>query len=95
MLTTLVDMPFEAEGWYYEVKWDGYRGLDFMNKGKIDLKSRNDKSFVEKFYPVTAALKKWNVNAVVDGEIVLLNENGSSNFGAFQNWRGEADGELY
>src|SRR4051812_35893150 len=45
MLATLVDKPFEEEGWLYEVKWDGYRALAFCNKNKVELKSRNDKSF--------------------------------------------------
>ncbi|MES2681559.1 MAG: DNA ligase D [Bacteroidota bacterium] len=94
MLATLVDKPFDEEGWLYEVKWDGYRAMAFMNKGTVALKSRNDKSFNEKFYPVHRALKEWNINAIVDGEVVVLNENGTSNFGALQNWRSEADGEL-
>ncbi|MES2430258.1 MAG: DNA ligase D [Bacteroidota bacterium] len=95
MLATLVDKPFSEEGWLYEVKWDGYRAVGFINKGKIELKSRNDKSFNEKFYPVTKALKDWGINAIVDGEVVVLNENGVSDFGALQNWRSEADGELF
>lgn len=36
-----------------------------------DLKLRNDKSFNEKFYSVLDALKAWNVNAVVDGEVTV------------------------
>ncbi|MEP6748311.1 MAG: DNA ligase D [Bacteroidota bacterium] len=95
MLATLVDKPFEDEGWLYEVKWDGYRALGLMKNGKAELISRNDKSFNEKFYPVTKALELWNINAVVDGEIVVVGDNGISNFGALQNWRSEADGELY
>ncbi len=95
MLATLVDQPFEENGWLYEIKWDGYRAVALMNKEKVELKSRNDQSFNEKFYPVTKALQEWNINAVVDGEVVVLNENGISNFGALQNWRSEADGELF
>ncbi len=95
MLATLVDKPFDKEGWLYEIKWDGYRAVAFMNNGKVELKSRNDKSFNEKFYPVYAALQKWGINAIVDGEIAVLDNNGISNFGALQNWRSEADGELY
>ncbi len=95
MLATLVDKPFDEEGWVYEVKWDGYRAVSLMNKGKVEIISRNNKSFTEKFYPVTRALEEWNINAVVDGEIVVVNENGISNFGSLQNWRSEADGELY
>ncbi|MCE3278532.1 MAG: ligase [Bacteroidetes bacterium] len=94
MLATLVDKPFEEEGWVYEVKWDGYRAVAFCNKKKVDLKSRNDKSFNDKFYPVVKTLKGWGVDAVIDGEVVVVGENGISNFGDLQNWRSEADGEL-
>jgi len=94
MLATLVDKPFDNNGWLYEIKWDGYRAVAFMNKGFVTLKSRNDKSFNEKFYPVFQALNGWGVNAIIDGEVVVVNEKGSANFGALQNWRSEADGEL-
>jgi bifunctional non-homologous end joining protein LigD len=94
MLATLVDKPFDRDGWMYEVKWDGYRALAFINKGKVELKSRNNKSFNEKFYPVNNVLSKWKINAVIDGEIVVVTENGISHFGNLQNWRSEADGEL-
>lgn len=95
MLATLVDQPFDEPGWIYEVKWDGYRALAFVNKNKVELKSRNNKSFNDKFYPVTRALSKWKINVVIDGEIVVVGEEGISNFGDLQNWRSEADGELY
>lgn len=94
MLATLVDKPFDDEGWIYEIKWDGYRAVAFMNKGEVEFKSRNDKSFNEKFYPLYESLKAWGINAVVDGEVVVVNEQGVANFGALQNWRSEADGEL-
>jgi len=94
MLATLVDEPFDDPNWQYEVKWDGYRALAFINKGKVDLFSRNNKSFNEKFYPIYDLLQKWKLKAVLDGEILVLNEKGVSNFGALQNWRSEADGEL-
>lgn len=95
MLATLIDKPFDEPGWIYEVKWDGYRAIAGINKGKVELISRNNKSFNEKFYPVSDALKKCNINAILDGEVVVLDEKGISNFGDLQNWRSEADGELY
>ncbi|MBE0663124.1 MAG: DNA ligase D [Bacteroidales bacterium] len=95
MLATVVDKPFDKDGWQYEIKWDGYRAVAFCNKEKVDLKSRNDKSFNEKFYPVHKAIQQWNLHAVVDGEVVVLDEAGKPNFGALQNWRSEADGEIY
>lgn len=94
MLATLVDKPFEAPGWTYEIKWDGYRALAFMHQGEVELKSRNDKPYNEKFYPVYETLVKWGIDAIIDGEVVVLDSNGKSNFGALQNWRSEADGDL-
>ncbi|HEX7848023.1 MAG TPA: non-homologous end-joining DNA ligase [Chitinophagaceae bacterium] len=94
MLATLVDQPFDEPGWLYEIKWDGYRAVALLNKGKVELISRNNKSFNEKFYPITAALKKWKINAIVDGEVVVLKKTGVAHFGSLQNWRSEVDGEL-
>jgi len=94
MLAILVDEPFDDPNWQYEVKWDGYRALAFINKGKVELFSRNNKSFNEKFYPIYDLLNEWKINAVLDGEILVLNDKGISNFGSLQNWRSEADGEL-
>ena len=95
MLATLVNKPFDDPDWIFEVKWDGYRAIAIMNAKSVALQSRNDKSFNEKFYPVYDALVKCNLHAVLDGEIVVINETGNSDFGALQNWRSEADGELF
>jgi bifunctional non-homologous end joining protein LigD len=94
MLATLSDAPFDDPGWQYEVKWDGYRALAMMQGEDVALKSRNNKSFNDKFYPVVDALKKWNLHAIVDGEVVVVNEKGVSRFNLLQNWRSEADGTL-
>ncbi len=94
MLATLTDQPVEAEGWLYELKWDGYRAIAYLENGKVELRSRNDKSFNEKFYPIYNQLKKLKINAIIDGEIVVLNEKGLPDFSALQAWRSEADGNL-
>jgi bifunctional non-homologous end joining protein LigD len=94
MLATLVDEPFDDPDWVYEVKWDGYRSIAYINKGEVELQSRNNKPFNDKYYPLYNALTKWKINVVLDGEIVVLNDKGQSNFGNLQNWRSEADGEL-
>ncbi|MGN7885923.1 DNA ligase D [Dyadobacter endophyticus] len=94
MLATLVDRPFDDPGWEYEVKWDGYRALAYLNQGQANLRSRNKKSFNDKFYPIYQQLQDWKINGVIDGEIVVINEKGLSDFNALQNWRSEADGEL-
>lgn len=94
MLATLVDKPFDDDAWQYEVKWDGYRAIASVHKGKVELTSRNVKSFNESFYPIYQALQKWEINAVVDGEIIVMNAEGQSDFQRLQNWRSEADGDL-
>jgi bifunctional non-homologous end joining protein LigD len=94
MLATLVNEPFDNPDWIYEVKWDGYRALAYINKGAVELTSRNNKSFSEKYYPIAAVMKDWTINAVLDGEILVIDKQGKANFGALQNWRSEADGDL-
>jgi len=94
MLATLVNQPFDSDEWLYEIKWDGYRAVAFMNDKKVVLKSRNNKSFSEKFYPIQQNLEKMKLNAVLDGEIVVLGKSGTADFGSLQNWRSEADGDL-
>ncbi|WP_370896460.1 DNA ligase D [Chryseobacterium gossypii] len=94
MLATLVNEPFNDPEWVYEVKWDGYRTIAYLSETGVELRSRNNKIFTEKYYSVSEALKEWGINAVIDGEITVLNNKGVSDFGSLQNWRSEADGEL-
>ncbi|MBA2728727.1 MAG: DNA ligase, partial [Parachlamydiaceae bacterium] len=94
MLSTLVvEIPQEGE-WIYEIKWDGYRAISYCNKNDIKILSRNNKSFNDKFYPLVSALQMLNLQAVFDGEIVVLKNTGITSFSDLQNWRSEADGEL-
>ena len=94
MLATLVDEPFDKPGWLYEVKWDGFRAIALIKKGEPELSSRNSKSFNDKFYPIYNELKTWKKEAVLDGEIVSVNDKGMADFSSLQNWRSEADGTL-
>ncbi|MBC7904332.1 MAG: DNA ligase D [Gemmatimonadaceae bacterium] len=84
MLATLVDAPFDGEDWIYEIKWDGYRAVGYLNNGKAELLSRNNLSFTEQFQSLADQLKEWDVNAVVDGEIVALDENDMVSFQQLQ-----------
>lgn len=94
MLATLVSEPMDETGWLYEMKWDGYRAVTYLEDDTVNICSRNNKSFNKKFYPLYSALKEWNIDAVVDGEIVVVNEEGIPDFGNLQLWRSEADGQL-
>jgi len=94
MLATLVDEPFDNENWVFEIKWDGYRAIASVVNGKIELYSRNNISFKERYTSVAQALQDLNNDVVVDGEIVSLDENGFSRFQYLQNWQSEQQGEL-
>lgn len=94
MLATLVDEPLGDKGWLYEVKWDGFRTLAYVNDREVEVRSRNNKPFNDKFYPIYHALKGLSISAVLDGEIVVLDDKGLADFGALQTWRSEADGRL-
>lgn len=94
MLATLVKEPVTGESWSFEIKWDGYRAIAYLNGKKSDLRSRNNNSFNEQFYPVYEAIQQWPMKAVVDGEIVVTDEKGITSFQKLQNWRSEADGEI-
>src|SRR5678815_2843209 len=60
MLATLVSEPVNEAQWIYEMKWDGYRAVAYIKNNKVDICSRNNKSFNQKFYPLHEALQQWN-----------------------------------
>ena len=84
MLATLVDTPFADDQWLYEIKWDGYRAVSYLYNGIIEIRSRNNLSFNNKFKPIVDALKDWNINAVIDGEIIAADQKGHANFQQLQ-----------
>lgn len=93
-MATLVDEPFSREGWLFEPKWDGYRAIAEVRNGKVDLYSRNHISFNKDYPPVVKAVEKIAHNVVLDGEIVVLNSKGVSDFQALQNYKNTGKGNL-
>lgn len=75
MLATLTDNPFDDKEWIYEIKWDGYRAVAEVNKRKVKFYSRNGLSFIDKFAVITESLKNIKHSVILDGEVVLLNDN--------------------
>ena len=85
MLATLVEEPFDGEQWLYEVKWDGYRATCFLKTGRAKLVSRNQNDLTVEFPEIAHAAQKLSVEtAVLDGEIVALDEAGRSSFSLMQ-----------
>jgi bifunctional non-homologous end joining protein LigD len=86
MLATLsADVP-AGDGWVFEVKWDGFRAIATLRGGEVDLRSRNDKSFVDRFPTVVRALERAvrTPDCVLDGEIVAVGADGRATFSAMQ-----------
>jgi bifunctional non-homologous end joining protein LigD len=86
MLAKETDTPFSKKDWIYEIKWDGYRAIAEVNKGQVKLYSRNGNSFLSNYPGVVDALAKMKVNAVFDGEIVIINEDGNPDFQKLQHY---------
>jgi bifunctional non-homologous end joining protein LigD len=87
MLATLAEEPPEhGKDWLYEIKWDGYRALAFIEDGKARLVSRNQNDMTEEFAEVAAELpgRMRARRALLDGEIVALDEHGRSSFSLMQ-----------
>ncbi len=93
MLTTLVDAPFNDPHWIFEIKWDGYRALAVKSKG-VKLLSRNEKSFNARFPKIVQELETIPESFVLDGEIVIFDEQGRSRFQLLQNAARNKPGNL-
>lgn len=85
MLATLVDKPFSDPNWLFETKWDGVRAVCFIKNGKARFVSRNQLEMTGQ-YPELAAIATsvLATNAILDGEIVALDEHGVSRFQLLQ-----------
>src|ERR1043165_99306 len=94
MLASISDEPFNDKDWQFEIKWDGYRSLAYVSNGKADLRSRNNLSFNLKYAALLDAFKQWPVQAIIDGEVVILAEDGKADFAALQAWDKEPAGQL-
>jgi bifunctional non-homologous end joining protein LigD len=94
MLATLTDDSFDDKDWIFEIKYDGYRALSYIDGSDVTVMSRKDLSFNKKFPPVVEALKELGLEAILDGEIVALNAAGRSEFQLLQQWQKNGEGEL-
>lgn len=93
MLATLIKEPFSDKDWLFEVKWDGFRALAFITPKRVQLKSRNNLVF-KQFPPIEEDLKKLEGELILDGEIVILDEQGKSHFQLMQNYQRNQQGIL-
>src|SRR5215472_8549536 len=90
MLATLTTSIPPGTDWLYEVKWDGYRALCFVAEGKVRMLSRRGNNLNKQFAPVAEALQQCvkAETAIIDGEVVALDEKGKPSFQHLQNYTG-------
>jgi bifunctional non-homologous end joining protein LigD len=84
-LATLTEKAFSDPGWLFEIKWDGVRTLTAVRDGKVQMWSRSEREITRE-YPELSDIAK-NVNAReawLDGEIVVLDSEGRSDFQKLQ-----------
>ncbi len=86
-LATLVQgPPADAQNWVYEVKFDGYRVLARIEGGDVKLFTRNGHDWTSKLKTLARELGTLNLpSAWLDGEIVIVDKDGSTDFQALQN----------
>ncbi len=94
MLATNTTSVFSKPGWIYEIKWDGYRLLSNIRKGKVNIYSRNGISYNLKFQAIADSLKFIPHEAILDGEVVVVNEEGIPDFQQLQDYGEDSAGEL-
>ena len=87
MLATKISEPFNDPAWLYEIKWDGYRIIAHVQRGKVVLHSRSLQNYTNTYPPISEELTFSKDDMVLDGEIVVLNEQGLPSFDALQNYR--------
>jgi len=87
-LATLVDRPPEGPEWVHEQKFDGYRIVADLERGKVRLLSRRFKDWTAEFPTVAAAVAALPVErAVLDGEVAAVLPSGITSFQALHDAR--------
>ena len=85
MLATLVERPPNGPDWLFEIKWDGVRALAFIDREEVRLQARSG-LWCERQYPELAVLPHQVAagQAILDGEIAVLDDKGASHFHLIQ-----------
>lgn len=85
MLASITEDPFNSPDWLFEVKWDGYRVVSFIENGQVRMLSRNQNDLGPR-YPELRELPKLIKarSAILDGEVVVLDEQGRPSFSLMQ-----------
>ena len=97
-LATLRAAPPSGAAWLHEVKFDGYRIEARLDRGEVTLLTRNRQDWTHRFKAIAAAVAKLKAeSALLDGELVVEDQNGVSSFSLLQTdlKAGRSDGFVY
>lgn len=85
-LCTLTDKIPVGKDWLFEIKYDGYRIISYVDKAKVTLKTRSNLDYTSKLPTISQSLAEYfkNNQVVLDGEIVSFDKKGRSDFGLLQ-----------
>jgi bifunctional non-homologous end joining protein LigD len=85
MLAESINNPFDGEDWLFEIKWDGYRAVAFIKDGNVRLVSRNQNDLTPRYPELKNLAQSIKAkNAILDGEVVALDEDGRASFSLMQ-----------
>ncbi|MDZ4758793.1 MAG: DNA ligase D [Bacteroidota bacterium] len=94
MLAKLGETVIDDTDWLYEVKYDGYRAIAKINNGKVEMFSRNGNNFTNTYQLLVSELATIQENIILDGEMVIENKKGVSDFQLLQNYSKTKQGVL-
>lgn len=94
MLAKLSSEIIDEPSWIYEMKYDGYRLISKIHEGTVEMISRNGNSFNSAYKALEKELLQIRESVILDGEIVVENEKGLSDFQLLQNYRTTQKGNL-
>lgn len=93
-LPKLVTTIPEGDEWVYELKYDGYRIVAYVEGNSVKLLTRNGNDYIKRFHKISSSLRDLakGRSMVLDGEIVVTDSSGRTDFHALQNYMREAKG---
>ncbi len=94
MLAESTAKAFDNPDWLFEIKWDGYRAVAFIEDGRVRLVSRNQNDLTKQFHELGSLPQFVKAQrAILDGEIVALDEEGRPSFSLMQQRTGFQPGK--
>lgn len=96
LLPTLVERPPEGDGWIHEIKFDGYRTQIVIDDAGVRIFTRRGLDWTSRYRDLAKAAGKLDVeSAIIDGELIVTNEAGLSDFKALRKAITRRQRELY